>query len=452
MVRARFPNLRGDLRALFVVGWPLILNNLFSMGVNVADTLMIGRLGATPLAALAVGSGLWIGIFLGGLGILMALGPTVSHHFGAQRMMEIGHDTRQALWLAVGISALAILLMRNVSPLLELIGIAPEIRELAVGYLRALSWGVPGAYFYHAFRQMNEGVGRTVPIMVVTGLTLAINVSLSFVLVFGKFGLAPLGVQGCGLGSALSFWCMFLMILLHVRRHPYYERFDLWRGMAQPDRHAMVRLLGLGWPIGLSLLLQAGLFTTLALLMGRLGADYAAAHQITLNYAGLVFMIPLGLAFATAVLVGQATGRGAPREARRTGIVGIGLCFSIAGTIGIATLAAAPQIASLYTQDPAVVALATSLLAISAFLQLGDGTQSAAAGALRGLKDTRIPMLINGAIYWGVGFVAAWGLGLGLGWQGRGIWTGLALALCTAAAVLSLRFRYIVGRHITGQA
>lgn len=163
-------------------------------------------------------------------------------------------------------------------------------------------------------------------------------------------------------------------------------------------------------------------------------------------------MIPLGLAFATAVLVGQATGRGAPREARRTGIVGIGLCFSIAGTIGIATLAAAPQIASLYTQDPAVVALATSLLAISAFLQLGDGTQSAAAGALRGLKDTRIPMLINGAIYWGVGFLAAWGLGLGLGWQGRGIWTGLALALCTAAVVLSLRFRYIVGRHITGQA
>lgn len=445
-------SLRADVRALFLVGWPLILNNLFSMGVNVADTLMIGRLGATPLAALAVGSGLWIGIFLGGLGILMALGPTVSHHYGAQRMMEIGHDTRQALWLALMASGIAIVLMRNVSPLLDFIGIDPGIRDLAAGYLQALSWGVPGAYFYHAFRQMNEGVGRTVPIMVVTGLTLLINVCLSYVFVFGKLGFAPMGVEGCGYGMALSFWCMFLMILVHVLRHPYYTRFDLWRGMTQPDRKAIVHLLGLGWPIGLSLLLQAGLFTTLALLMGRLGEDYAAAHQITLNYAGLVFMIPLGLAFATAVLVGQAIGRGAPRDARRTGVIGIGLCFSIAGTIAIITLACAPRIAALYTRDPAVVALATSLLAISAFLQLGDGTQSAAAGALRGLKDTRVPMLINGAIYWGVGFVAAWTLGLGLGLQGRGIWAGLALALCTAAVVLSLRFRYIVGRHVTGHA
>lgn len=438
--------LGADLRALVRIGWPLILNNLFSMGVSVADTLMIGRLGAGQLAALAVGSGLWIAMYLGGLGVLMALGPTVSHHYGAQRLLEIGHDTRQAFWLALAISAVVITGLQGAPLLLARVGVDPVTRGLAAGYLQALCWGVPGLYFYHALRQLNEGVGRTVPIMVVTGGALAINVLLSWALVFGHFGFSPRGVIGCGFGSALSSWGMLLMMAVHVHHHPYYARFDIWRGSWRPDPGTVFSLLGIGWPIGLSFMLQAGLFSALALMMGRLGPEYAAAHQVTLNYAGLVYMVPLGFAFATAVLVGQAMGRGMPAEARRLGLTGLGVCFAIAGTVALFTLAAASSIARAYTKDAAVVALATSLLGISAFLQVGDGTQSAAAGALRGLKDTRVPMIINGIIYWGIGFVAAWALGMRLGLRGQGIWGGLALALCTAAVVLSLRFRHIVGR------
>lgn len=437
-----------DVRAIVLVGWPLVLNNLFSIGVNVSDTLMVGRLGATQLAALSIGSALWIGIFLAGLGVIMALGPTVAQHYGAQRHAEIGHDTRQAAWLALAISLVVVVVMNNVDPLLLRLGIEPEVVTLAEGYLRALSLGVPGYYLYHVLRQMNEGIGRTVPIMVVMGVALLVNVSLSYVFIFGAFGAPKLGVIGGGFGSGLTFWLMAIALGVYTARTPAYARFALWDRFERPQWHTMRRLLGLGGPIGLSLMMQAGLFTALALLMGTLGKTYAAAHQVTLNYAGLVYMLPLGLAFATATLVGQHVGRGLPARARRIGYTGIVLCGSLAMSIGLLTWFVAPWIARAYTQDDAVIALATSLLAVSAFLQAGDGTQSAAAGALRGLKDTRVPMLINGAIYWGVGFVLAWTLGVVKGMGAVGIWIGLASALCTAAVVLSLRFRVVIARHV----
>jgi MATE family multidrug resistance protein len=437
-----------DVRALCVIGWPLILNNLFNIGVNVADTLMIGRLGSTQLAALSIGSGVWIGVFLAGLGVIMALGPTVAQHYGAGRHAEIGHDMRQAIWLALAMSVLVITVMHHVEPVLAWIGIQPEVSEIARGYLHALSFGVPGVYLYHVMRQMNEGIGRTVPIMIVMGISLAINVALNFGFVFGHFGLPPLGTVGSGVGSAMTFWCMFAMIAIHMRRSPHYARFVLWTGLEKPDRHALARLVGLGGPIGLSLMLQAGLFTTLALLMGSLGKQFGAAHQITLNYAGLVFMIPLGLAMATTVCVGQAIGRDDPRHARRLGVTGIAVCGSIASTVAALTWWFAPKIAGLYTHDATVVPLATSLLAVSAVLQVGDGTQTAAAGALRGMKDTRVPLLINACIYWGVGFSVAWVLGFRQGAGAIGIWTGLASALCTAAVALSLRFMWVARRRI----
>ncbi|MGH8595214.1 MAG: MATE family efflux transporter, partial [Gammaproteobacteria bacterium] len=383
---------------------------------------------------------------------LMALGPTVSQHYGAHRLYEIGRDTQQAMWLALGIAAIVIAVMHSVMPLLIRLEIDFEVRRLAAHYLHALSYGVPGLYFYHVLRQMNEGIGRTVPIMVVTGIALVLNVAVSYCFVFGAFGAPRLGVIGSAVASSISFWCMFTMLAVYVTAHPFYARFNLWRERRAPDRAALARLLKLGGPIGVSLMLQAGLFTALALLMGTLGRNYAAAHQITLNYAGLVYMVPLGLAFATAVLVGQAIGRGEPLGARRIGMVGISGCFLIAGSVGIVTYHCAPWIARRYTDDPQVVTLATSLLMISAFLHMGDGTQSAAAGALRGLKDTRIPMFINGAIYWGIGFVVAYVVGIRLGVGAQGIWMGLAMALCTAGVMLTLRFRYVSRRHIQQHA
>jgi MATE family multidrug resistance protein len=424
-----------------------MLNNLFNVGVNVADTVMAGRLGATQLAAVALGTSIWITLFLAGLGVIMALSPTVAQHYGAGRMDAIGHDTRQGLWLAFIVAAVVITAMRSVSPVLRAMGIDEPVVILAQGYLDALSWGVVGIHLYHVIRQMSEGVGRTIPIMVIMGASLPINIALNYVFMFGKLGSPALGAVGAGLGSGLTFWLMFLMILIYTWRAAFYRPFRIWRAIERPDWPAIGRLVAIGLPIGLSLMLQAGLFSAVALLMGSLGTNVIAAHQIALNFSAFIFMIPLGLGMATTVRVGQAIGRAEPGAARRAGFVGIVVCAVMTCGSAVCTFLFAPTIARLYTADAAVAPLAISLLMVAAFLQVGDAAQTAAAGALRGLKDTRVPLLINALIYWCIGFAAAYVFGIYLGIGARGIWYGLVLSLWIAAFALTFRFALVMRRH-----
>ena len=435
-----------DVRSIVVVGAPLIINNLSSIGVGVADTMMAARLGSQQLAGVAIGNGMWIALFLLGLGTLMALGPTVAQHFGAGRDDEIGHDTRQGLWLAVLISAAVMLAMRHMAPLFVAVGIEREVAVLAQGYLDYLSWGVPGAYGYHTLKQMNEGVGRSVPIMIVVTAVLPLNVLLNYSFLFGRFGMPALGAPGCGLGSALSFWLMLVLLAGHTCCSPHYRRYNLWRALARPDGEALKRLLALGLPIGVSLCLQSGLFTAVAMLMGALGNAALAAHQIALNYCGIVFMVPLGFAMALTVRVGQAVGRRDVIAVRRIGYTGFVLCGLCTVTAATTTWLFAPHIIAIYTDDPQVVATALLLFKIGAALQLADGLQVAAGFALRGLKDTRVPLLLNATSYWGVGFTLAYGLSHYANGGALGIWIGLTTALWVASVLLIARFEILTRR------
>ncbi len=444
MSRAK-PSRLADVGRLLAVAWPLVLNNLFNIGVNVADTVMAGRLGATQLAAVALGSSIWITIFLAGLGVLMAIGPTVAQHFGAGRLDDIGRDVRQGLWLAVLIAIPVVLVLRSFEPIMRWMDIEPVVAQLAQGYLDAISLGVVGCYWYHCLRQMNEGVGRTIPIMVIMGTSLPINIALNYIFMYGELGAPGLGAVGAGLGSGLTFWCMCVLIGIYTSRHRFYRQFNLDAAPGAPCWRHMRQLLVIGLPIGGSFMLQAGLFTVVALIMGSFGTVVVAAHAVTLNYASLIFMIPLGIAMATTALVGQATGRGDLRTARRLGFTGIGLCGLLMCLSAAFTIMLATFIARLYTPDPDVVALSASLLVIAAILQIGDGTQVTAGGALRGLKDTRIPFLINAVVYWGVGFSVAYYFGVYLGYGARGVWFGLCCCLWVAALVLTLRFRAVMG-------
>jgi MATE family multidrug resistance protein len=437
-----------DIFGLVAIGWPLMLNNLFNIGINVADTVMAGRLGAIQLAAVALGTSIWITLFLGGLGVIMALGPTVAQHYGAGRMHAIGHDTRQGLWLAVAVSAVLIIAMRSVSPVLRWMDIEAPVVILAQGYLDALSWGAPGACLYHVIRQMSEGTGRTIPIMVVMGTSLPINIALNYIFMFGKFGSPALGAVGAGLGSAITFWLMLLMIVLYTYRAGFYRSFQIWISIERPDWRAIRRLVAIGLPIGMSLMLQAGLFSAVALLMGSLGTNVVAAHQIALNVAAFIFMVPLGLGMATTVRVGQAIGRQEPAAAARAGFVGIGVCAAITCISAVCTFLYASTIAGLYTSDTAVLRLAIPLIMVAALLQVGDAAQAAAAGALRGLKDTRVPLLINALIYWCIGFTMAYVFGIYFELGARGIWYGLVLALWIAAVALTLRFAVVMRRKV----
>jgi MATE family multidrug resistance protein len=429
-----------DLRRILAIGLPLVANNLSSIAINVADTRMASELGTSQLAAVAIGSGIWIALFLLGLGVIMALGPTVAQHYGAGRLEEIGHETRQSLIVGLGLSVVVFFAMRSLEPFLVHLGIDPEVSGLAQEYLSMLSWGVFAAYGYHTFKQMSEGVGRAIPIMVVMCTMLPINVALNYVLMFGKFGIEPMGAAGCGLGNCISFWIMFFILVSYALTSSHYRSFKIFRFSSWLDWSVLRRLVSLGMPIGLSLFLQSGLFTAIALLMATLGTVVVAAHQVVLSYSGLVFMVPLGLAMALTVCVGQDIGREDTKSAIRIGYTGLVACALVAGVSSVTTFFYAPIIAQLYTSDTSVIALSTHLFRLAALLQFGDGIQVAAAFALRGLKDTRVPLILNAVNYWGFGFVLAYVLGIIFGYGAIGVWLGLSLSLCTGAMLLTGRF------------
>ena len=447
IIRATVPKLRQDLTLLFSVGLPLVLNNISSLTVNVADTLMASAMGPKQLAAVALGSGVWISLFLFGLGILMAVGPSVAQLYGRGEYEEIKNHTKQSFWLALAVSFCVILVMRSFPPVFERLGIDPEVADLAQGYLNGLSYGVLGGFFYHTLKQMSEGVGETIPIMIVMLVVLPVNVFLNFCLMNGKLGVEAMGAAGCGVGSGFSLWLMFFLLFSYTKISARFKSFSFPLSYMSPDRKLLSRLFKLGLPIGLNFFLYSALFSVAALMMGTFGTEAVAAHQIVLNFSGMVFMLPLGLGMALTICVGQLVGRADLHGAIRIGFTGILLCLSMSIVSASLTLCFAEKIIAFYTKEPAISSVALSLLKFAAFFQVGDAVQTAAAFSLRGIKDTRIPMILNGINYWVIGFGAAYFVGIRLEFGPAGIWFGIALSLVLAGLVLVCRF-YVLTKPI----
>ncbi|MFU8820656.1 MAG: MATE family efflux transporter [Gammaproteobacteria bacterium] len=427
---------------------PLVVNNLALAGMSFADTVMAGRLGTVDLAAVGVGGSAWMVVFLAGLGMLMAVSPVVAHTYGAGRWEDAGVVLRQALWLSQALAVTAFLLLLGAGPLLGAIGVAPEVVPLTAGYLFAISFGLPGVFGFLAMRFMTEGVGWTRPIMYAAGVGLVVNVFGNWVLMYGNLGFPRLGAVGCGAASAIALWSMFATMLIYLRRSPRYERFAPWARFEGPRWSAQREILGLGLPIAASVEAEVGLFAGVAVIMATLGATQVAAHQIAINYATLMFMVPLAFHSATTIRVGQALGRGEARRARRAGWTGIGLSGLFMLASALVLLLFRDRIAAFYTSDPELLPLATALLTMAMAFQLSDGLQVGAAGALRGFKDTRIPMLMNVGSYWLLAFPLAWYLGVHARLGPVAVWAALILGLTVTGLLLNARFLYLSNRRV----
>jgi MATE family multidrug resistance protein len=413
--------------AIIRLAGPLVANNLALAGMNFADTVMAGRLGTGDLAAVAVGGSVWMMVFLLGLGTLMAVSPSVAHAYGAGRWEAVGRYLRQALWLS---QALA----------LGWIGIDPGVLPKTEGYLGAIGWGLPGVFAFLALRFMTEGVGWTRPIMYAAVTGLVVNVFGNWVLMWGNLGFPAMGAVGCGAASAIAMWSMLVVMLVYVVRHRRYRPFALWSRLEGPAPATQKELLALGIPIAGSVEAEAGLFGAVALLMGTLGAQQVAAHQIAINYAATMFMVPLAFHSATTIRVGQALGRGGPQDARRSGFAGIAICGLFMLLSAGVLLVFRDRIAAFYTTDPLVQPVAAALLGMAMIFQVSDGLQVGAAGALRGFKDTRIPFFINVASYWLIAFPMAWYAGIHARMGPQAVWLALIAGLSIAAVLLNLRF------------
>jgi MATE family multidrug resistance protein len=431
---------RRELRETFVLATPLILGQLSSIGMNVIDTLLAGHLDARTLAAVAVGTSVWSLAIVAAIGVMLALPPSVAQLAGARRRERIGPLFRQALWLALGLGIVLLLFVRNAAPLLGAIGIEPAIANETAKFLRAIAWGAPALCAYFSLRGFSEGLAITRPTMYFGLLGLVLLAPIGYVLMYGRLGVPALGAQGSGMATATVLWVQALAFALYVWRHPRYRDIAPFAAFEGPDWQRILELLRLGVPMGVSVLMEAGLFVATALLIGSLGATSVAGHQIAINVASVAFMVPLGVAMATTVRVGNAVGRGDPQAVRAAGFAGIA-ATAFTQTVSSLAMGLFPlAIATLYTDDAAVAAMAAQLLLLAAVFQFSDGIQVSANGALRGLKDTTVPMAITALAYWGIGMPVGWWLAFHLDFGARGMWIGLIAGLTAAAGLLFARF------------
>jgi MATE family multidrug resistance protein len=434
-----------EVRRTLQLALPVVVGQVAVFSMSFVDTVMAGRLPdrQLALAGLGIGSAMWSALMVFTIGVLMAVQPSVAQLNGAGRHPEAAAVTRQAYWIA----ALAALPFWTAcyfsTPLLQLVRVDAEIIPVAAGYLRAMSFGAPAICFVFLLRFFSEGSGHTKPTMVYGLLGALLNIPLNYIFMYGKFGLPAFGAVGCGYASAIVIWLQLAMLVVYIRTHRHYRPFELFSHVAMPDWHSLRDLLKLGLPIAVAITLESGLFVAAAMLIGRLGPLPAAAHLIAINFSALLFMVPLGMGSAVTVRVGNAIGRGDLHAARYAGIVGmsivvVGQCCNM-----VLMLVFPEYIVGLYTTDAAVAALAVSLLFYAGIFQLPDGLQICATGALRGLKDTRVPMFYNFAAYWLIGLSLGYYLTFSQQLGPAGMWIGMIAGLTVGASLMVGRFLHI---------
>ncbi|MFO7845320.1 MAG: MATE family efflux transporter [Balneolaceae bacterium] len=436
---------------LMKIGVPVIITQLLQISMSFVDTIMAGRLSPEDLAAIAVGTSVLMPVVVLCMGCLMAVTPIVAQNVGARNLPVIGKNARQVLWLSQILALPAFLLLRNLDFIFHLLQVTDEIIPIAAGYLKAISWGIFPVFAYAGLRHFNEGLSVTRPAMYIAVIGTLVNIPANYVLMFGKLGFPQLGAVGTGYASALVFTIMFAAMFWFTASHKPYRRFDIFGKFRLPEKKYLAELLNIGVPIGISSSMEVSMFAAVSLLISTLSTIEVAAHQIAINFASICFMIPMGLSIAISARVGNSIGRGKPDEARFRGYVGV--VISTLFMIFTATiLYLFPEtITSIYTSDTEVTSIAVQLLYMAAIFQISDGLQVSGYGALRGLKDTKIPMAVNLVAYWVIGIPTAYLLGFTYNFGAPGFWIGLIAGLTVAGILHNVRF-YIKTKKMDADA
>ncbi len=430
-------------KPLLLLALPLLGAHLAQTGMSVADTIMAGRLSAVDLAAVAVGSSVFMPLLLLLFGTLMATTPLVAQARGAGNTQILARTIQQAGWTSLLVIIPVGFVLYNARAIFDFMSVTPEVATLGAAYLKALAWGLPAIAVFQVLRCMCEGLNHARPVLLISIAGLLLNIPLNYVLIYGEFGFPKLGAVGCGYATALSFWFMAALLALYIHFEKHYRNFGIFGIFHAPSIKEIGATLWLGLPIGLSIFVEASLFTVITLFIGEMGKFTVAGHQVALSFTGLLFMVPLSLGMALTVKVGHAVGAKRPTEARQISFYGLGLACLIALVSSIFMWFVAPLVVQVYTPNLEVQLLAVSLIHLAVWYQISDAIQINAAGALRGYKDTRIIMLITLFSYWLVGLGGGWWLAMTDNFWGAqgvyGFWYGLIAGLTVASSFLVWR-------------
>ena len=424
---------------------PVVTIQVGMMAMGVVDTVMVGHISAQALAAVALGNLYFFTLAVFALGTLMVLDPVVAQAVGAGDGPAVARAVQRGIVIAALLTVPAVALLVAAEPVFRLLGQPAEVIPLAAAYAVRTAPGIFPFLLFVVFRQSLQAMGRTAPIVgAIIGANLA-NGALNWALVFGHLGMPAMGVVGSAWATTISRVIMVLWLWVAARRQlgPLLLPIRPEIRLVQP----LLRMVRLGVPIGAQHVLEFGAFALVALMMGWMGTHQMAGHQVAINLAALTFMVPLGVGDAASVLVGQAVGRGDPEGTRGAARAAFACGITFMTVTAAIFLALPDQLARLYSQDLAVVSVAVTLIPLAGVFQVFDGTQVVAGGVLRGLGDTRAPMVANLLGYWVVGIPVSIYLGFHAGMGPAGLWWGLVLGLGLVGTSLLLRVRSRLARR-----
>lgn len=437
-----------------VLAWPILIGQLAVIANGVLDTAMTSRFSATDLAALAVGTSIYVSVFVGGHGVLQALSPAIGQMFGAQRFEAIGMEVKQGAWLALMLSLVGGLVLLFPQPLLSLAHASPELAEKATLYLRILALALPATLGFRVYSALNNAVARPKMVMAIHITALLLKVPLNALLIFGGLGLPAFGGPGAAMATAITSWVSLLAAWLILRNTPFYRIFGLFKtGFVGPQWAAQRTLLKLGIPMGLSYLIEVTAFTFMAIFIARLGDTTVAGHQIASNFGTVLYMLPLAIANATGTLVAQSIGARDLPEARRIGDSGIRMAAILSAAIGCTVWLTREPIVRAYTPNASIMAAALPLFLFIAVYQLFDAIQVTTAFVLRAYKVVVIPTVIYAFTLWGVGLGGGYIFGFdpfgivpAVFHDAAGFWLGNSISIALVAAGLFWYLRAVQRR------
>jgi MATE family multidrug resistance protein len=421
---------------MFSLAWPVVLAEIGWMLMGIVDTMMVGRVGPEAIGAVGIGSSVFFGLAVFGLGILLGLDTLVSQAFGAGDLRDchrwLFHGVYFSLILTVPLTGASFLAAMALGSW----GLHPAVEALAIPYLRIVSLSVLPLLLYATFRRYLQAIGLVKPVMFALVSANVVNAIFNWILIFGHFGLPRLGASGAAWATVASRVYMAAVLLGAVLIHDRLAGLSLRAVDRTFSAARLRRLFTLGTPAAGQIVLEVGVFAAVTVLAGKLNPSSLAAHQIAINWAALAFMVPLGVASAGAVRVGHAVGRRDPAGATHAGWTALLLGGAFMTGAALLFVAVPAPLIGLFTTDAAVLGTGVSLLGIAAIFQLFDGVQGVATGVLRGLGDTRTPMAWNFVGHWMIGLPLAYVLCFQMGWGVTGLWTGLCCGLIVVAVVL----------------
>lgn len=437
-------NKKEKIKQLLIILIPILVTQLAIYSMSFFDTTMSGHYSSKDLAGVAIGSSLWMPVFTGLSGILLSITPIVAQLIGGKRRDEVANSVIQGIYLAVAMAIIVIIAGGfALNPILNGMNLDARVYETARDYLIALSFGMIPLFGYNVIRSFIDALGKTRVTMIITLLTLPINVIFNYLLIYGKLGFPELGGVGAGYATAITYWVITAISIVIIHKQIPFSSFKIFQTFYRISLAKWKEILVIGIPIGFSIFFETSIFAAVTLFMSKFDTATIAAHQAALNFSSFLYMVPLSISMALTIVVGFEVGANRLKDAKEYSWVGVAIALFMAFICGVILLFFRTEVAGIYTKDPIVIKLTAQFLIFAIFFQLSDAIQASVQGALRGYKDVNITFLMSLISYWIIGLPVGYYLANYTSWGAFGYWIGLIIGLAAGAICLSSRLIFI---------